>query len=101
MIKVFVKKDNNIIEEIKLEGHAMYDDYGKDIVCSAVSTALNVTVNACISFGGGSIKYRKGNRFILTNIEKDNITNTLFDNFYRTLKEIESAYKDNIKIKED
>ena len=101
MIKVNINKNNNIIEEIKLNGHAMYDDYGKDIVCAGVSTLLNTTVNACLTFDKDSIYYEEGSTFILKNIKKDNITNKLLDNFYYILKEMESTYKDNIKIKED
>ena len=32
MIKVEVKAFNLTIDEVSIKGHAMYDDYGKDIV---------------------------------------------------------------------
>lgn len=101
MIKVNIKKNNNILEEITLTGHAKFDEYGKDIVCSAVSTALYMTVNSCISFDKDSIKYIEGSTFTLINVKKDDITNKLLDNFCNMLKELESIYKDNIKVKED
>ena len=37
MIRINVNKENNQIKKITLEGHANYDEYGKDIVCAAVS----------------------------------------------------------------
>ena len=40
MIKVLVAKKDNVINEITLNGHACYDEYGKDIVCAAVSTLV-------------------------------------------------------------
>ena len=40
MIKVKLIKNNNHIKKIIIKGHAMYADYGKDIVCAAVSTLL-------------------------------------------------------------
>ena len=101
MINARFKKNNGIIEEIKLSGHAEYSEYGKDIVCAGVSSSLITTVNACISFDKNSIEYKEGNNFYLKNVKKDGITNTLLDNLYRTLKEIEKTYKDNIKVKED
>ena len=101
MIKAYFKKENNIITNIKIDGHAMYSDYGKDIVCAGVSTSLIVTVNAIIRFDKEAIKYENNNGFTLENIKKDNVTNTLLLNLYESLKELEVTYKDNIKIEED
>ena len=50
MIRVLVsKKDNNIIK-VDVLGHADYDQYGKDIVCSSVSSIVTTTVNAILMF---------------------------------------------------
>ena len=39
MIKVKVlSKDNKHIDEVTVNGHADYEEYGKDIVCSSVSS---------------------------------------------------------------
>ena len=35
------KKENSIL----ITGHALFDDYGKDIVCSAVSSIVITTIN--------------------------------------------------------
>ena len=45
MIVVKIEKDNCKYRKIKILGHAMYDDYGKDIVCSAVSTLMETLAN--------------------------------------------------------
>ncbi len=101
MINARFKKNNGIIEEIRLSGHAKYANYGKDIVCAGVSASLITTVNAILSFDKEAIEYNDSNDFYLKNIKQDKVTNTLLDNLYRTLKEIEKTYKDNIKVKED
>ena len=101
MIKAYFKKENNVITSIKIEGHAMYDKYGKDIVCAGVSSSLIVTVNAILRFDKEAIIYSQNEVFTLNNIKKDNITNTLLLNLYESLKELESTYKDNINIEED
>lgn len=45
MIKVeFTRNKQNEIIKVKVSGHSGYDDIGKDIVCSAVSTAMYVTI---------------------------------------------------------
>ena len=49
MIKVKVLKENDFYKEIIITGHANYDSYGKDIVCSSVSSIVVTTVNAIIS----------------------------------------------------
>ena len=101
MIKVSIKRKNNIIDEIKMNGHAKYDEYGKDIVCAGVSSSLIISVNACLSFDKNSVIYNEDNNFYLKNIKKDDITNTLLENLVNMLKSIEEDYKDNIKIKEE
>ena len=101
MINVNIKKENNIITELKISGHAKYDDYGKDIVCAGVSSALITSVNACLTFDKESIYYEEKNKLYLKNIKKDKITNKLLENLINMLKSIESDYKDNIKIKEE
>ena len=101
MIKAHFKRENNNIVKIEISGHAMYDEYKKDIVCAGVSSSLITSVNAILSFDKDAIKFTEGNNFSLENLKKDNITNTLLENLYRTLKEIEKNYKNNIEIKED
>ena len=49
MIKVNVKKNNGIINELVIKGHAGYDVHGKDIVCAAVSSMAITTVNNIIA----------------------------------------------------
>ena len=101
MIKINIKKEEEIITEIKISGHAKYDEYGKDIVCAGVSSALITTVNACLTFDNNSIYYEEKNQFSLKNIKKDDITNKLLSNLENILKNIESTYNKYVKIKEE
>ena len=48
MIKVNYTKENDYYKKIEVLGHALYDDLGKDIVCSAVSSITTTSVNAVI-----------------------------------------------------
>ena len=101
MIKVKVERKENFIKQIKITGHAKYDEYGKDIVCAGVSSALITTVNACLLFDQNSIEYNEENDFKLVNISENNITNKLLENLYNVLTDLEKNYKKNIQIKED
>ncbi len=101
MIKITIKKKDNFIEEIRIHGHAKYDEYGKDIVCAGVSSALITTVNACLIFDNESLEYNEKNNFYLKNIKQDEITNKLLENLVNVFKSIESKYKENIIVKEE
>ena len=86
MLLVNIKKINDVVEYIKFKGHANYDDYGKDIVCSSASSIYITTVNAILMFDKDAISYNKKNEVI---------------NMVNMLKELERDYKKNIKIVEE
>lgn len=46
MIKALFTKDANGYNSFSIKGHAMYDDFGKDIVCASVTSAVQLTANA-------------------------------------------------------
>ena len=88
MIKVIVKKDT-----IKISGHALYDEFGKDIVCAAVSSSVLTTINAILSINPSSIKVDEGNDLIISIVKKDDTVDILLNNMINMLKEIENDYK--------
>ena len=45
MIKALFKKDANGFCQFSIKGHAMFDDYGRDIVCASVTSAVELTAN--------------------------------------------------------
>ena len=65
MIRVLIKKRKGNFEEIQILGHAMYDDYGKDIVCAGASTIFITTVNAILRFNKKAINVEEKKRFRL------------------------------------
>ena len=54
MIKIKLEKNNDNIKNIIIKGHALYDDYGKDIVCASVSSTIITSVSPALSFKGRS-----------------------------------------------
>ncbi len=100
MIKVKTEKENGFYQKIAILGHAMYDDYGKDIVCSAASSIVTTTINGILSIDKDALTYqvtKKGLTIIVC--KQDKITETLICNMISLLKELEENYKDNIEIK--
>ena len=50
MICIEMKIDNDKIIGFHIEGHAGYDDYGKDIICSSVSVLAINCINSIKEF---------------------------------------------------
>ena len=46
MIHINVNYQDNHIVKLTAEGHALFDDYGKDIVCAGVSSIMTGLLNA-------------------------------------------------------
>lgn len=98
MIKISVKKENNIIKEIKVTGHANYADYGKDIVCAAVSSITTTTINDILILDNKAISYdvQDGN-MIITNNDNE-LANKLLTVMLNSLEELANDYPKNISI---
>ena len=100
MITVEVEKERQIFRSVQVLGHAMYDAYGKDIVCSAVSSITITTVNALLSLDPKCITYLASHKGLSIKVLKqDQVTQTLIRNMIRMLKELETKYKDYIVVK--
>ena len=96
MIKVRISKKDNVIQSIHCKGHAMYDDYGKDIVCASFSTMIITTINAILTFDQNAISYTDNNDLKIINIKKDNITNGLLNNLVNMIYELRDNYDKNL-----
>lgn len=94
MIKVEVTK-----KSISILGHANYSDYGKDIVCAAVSGIVICSIEGIAKLKKDAVDVIEKTNNLTININtEDNITNTLINNMLDCLKEIEKKYPKNIKI---
>ena len=100
MIKVKVTKDSDMIKSVSILGHAMYADFGKDIVCSAASSIVTTTINGILSFDKEGLSYEVSkDGLVIKNIKTDNITQTLLNNMISLLKELEKSYPTNVEVK--
>lgn len=99
MIKVEIIRNNNNIKKISILGHAMYDEYGKDIVCASVSTLVISTVNNILSINSNTINVEQSDsKIIIEYILKDNIIDILINNMISNLNTLANNYPKNIKI---
>ena len=101
MIKVILKKNSDLYESISVCGHADFADFGKDIVCAAVSSIVITSVNAIIRLDNDSISYDDSNGINISILKHNKVTDTLIYNMVSLLKDLERQYKKNIIISEE
>lgn len=94
MIKINIQDDSIVIN-----GHAMFDDYGKDIVCASVSSIAITTINAIVEFDNTSIDVSQNDGYLKIDILKHNKNvDILISNMIKLFEELEKKYPNNIKI---
>lgn len=95
MTKVIIKENY-----LEVSGHANQNEYGKDIVCSSISTALIMTINLIEKFNQlNDIKYQiKEGYFVLEYNKNNEIVNNIVENLKYTLNELFIKYPKYIKI---
>ena len=97
MIKVSYKKD-----EIIVEGHAMYADMGKDIVCASASSIVITSLNAILRIDSKALDIKKDKGYIKANLKSsDQSILLIFDNMINMLKELSSNYPKNIRVRNE
>ncbi len=94
MIKINIK-DN----QIKVTGHAGYDESGKDIVCASVSSIIITTVNAILNIDSQAIDYKEIDGVLINILKTDKITNILINNMIDLLEQLEHQYPKYIKLR--
>ena len=96
---ITVKKYNNIIE---ISGHANYAEYGKDIVCASVSSIITTSVNCIMNIDSNSINYNdNGSKITIIKMNSNTIVDVILNTMIEMLKDLESKYKQNIKIESE
>ena len=101
MIKIKLEKNNDKIKNIIIKGHALYDDFGKDIVCAAVSSTVITSVNASLLIDEKSLYYDYEDGVNIKVLKDDIITEKIITNMISNLYELMKMYPKNIQIKEE
>lgn len=100
MIHVKIEKKQAKYKKVTILGHALYDDYGKDIVCAAASSIVTTTVNGILALDKGSLSYMISKKGMTINVKNDDTTTQiLIGNMVSLLKELEKNYPANIEVK--
>lgn len=96
MIKVNIKGN---IDEIKVSGHANYDEYGKDIVCASVSSILITSINAIVRIDDKSIDYNELDGVYIKVLKHTDVIDKLLINLVELLTDLQKQYPKYIEIR--
>jgi len=99
MISVKFLKRRGLYVAFKVSGHADYADAGEDVVCAAVSSAVQLVCNAATDIFKipSEISVNGGVKFKLKNAYSDE-AQKLISAFLQHMRLLAKDYKKNIKI---
>ena len=105
-IKIHREKKNGKIVYFKISGHSEAADYGEDIICSAVSSVSQMTLNGLIEILKlDKINYEIDEGLIVCDLKPSNLTEEEYDkthilteSMYSYLKDVAENYKKNVKL---
>ena len=97
MIKANISKNKVVIS-----GHANFADYGKDIVCAAVSSIITTSVNDIYVVNKEALNYNDDGKTITIEVIKDDdLVYKLLNNLQELLINLSEDYPKNIKIERE
>lgn len=82
---------------IEVKGHALYADYGKDIICASVSSIIFGLMN-CLSEKDNIHIKKTDNKIVIKNDSKLNDIDNYIKLTIIQLKTIEQSYNEFIKV---
>lgn len=107
MIKVKIKKDKNShIVEYRVYGHAGFDEYGKDILCSAVSALTQAVIIGLKEVAGIEINYSVSGDVLRCSLppleeHKRREADILLNTMRLALDNIRTSYPSNLTVIEE
>lgn len=104
MIDVHVVRDSNgFIWQYSVAGHALFDEAGKDIVCSAVSVVAFLGINALMDIAGiDNYSYEDG--YLICSIpsdipeEKKVEVRTILETVVIGFRQVELTYSEYVRV---
>lgn len=107
MIKIDVQKNNDKVVYFKIEGHANSAEYGEDIICAAVSSAGQMTLNGMLEIlNMKNLDYRETEGLIECSLKFSEMpesetekSSVLIDSMVSYLKAVAENYPRFVKLK--
>ena len=91
---------DEVIVSFELSGHSGAGEYGTDIVCSAVSSAVYMAANTIIEIMklNPKAEVRDGYLKFTMNVDDARKSKTITDGLYLHLSELQGQYPNNLKL---
>ncbi len=101
MINCCFKKNNGYLFAFEMKGHADNADYGKDIVCAAVSSACELTIHLCEEYykTNPSVDIKGDGELYFTARENLSEASKLLNGLKDYMEAVKSDYPQCISIK--
>ncbi len=103
MTTAVFKSKNDRLYSFTVSGHANYDEYGKDIVCSSITTAVFTSLNLIdriIKKDNYQLKTDDSIGYVDFVLVSDNVeVFTIIENLLDVLTNIQKQYPKHLKIK--
>jgi len=98
MIRAIFEANDDLYLSLDVSGHAEYGEYGKDLICAAVSSIMFGFMNALDSLEE-DVKIRQSeNRITIVDHSGSKTVQDYFELVIMQLKTIEASYGDFIKV---
>ena len=106
MVRITLTKKDDKIKKVEIKGHAGYDKYGKDIVCSAISSIACTALLGLIEFSSRKVEYIKKEGHLSFDVpqaesEEERIrTEAILKTMELGLRDIQKGYSAFVKMEE-
>lgn len=99
MIKIQFFESESLITAFEVTGHAMYDEYGKDIVCAFVSSACLMTANTITEIMGIKSEAKADEGFMkLQILDSPDKAQDILNGLRLHLQQLANDYPKNVKV---
>jgi len=98
MIKVIYEVKDDMYKSLDVSGHALSDEYGKDLICASVSSIMFGFMNALDALNENIDIKQLTNEIKVVNKSDSGIVQNYFELVMIQLKTIEESYGDFIKL---
>lgn len=106
MIVIRLTKKDDKIRKVEIKGHAGFAKYGKDIVCSAVSSIACTALLGLIEFSTRKVEYVKEEGYLIFTVpeaqtpEEEMKTDAILRTMELGLRDVQKGYKAFVKMEE-
>lgn len=99
MTKVKVTTDCNLVSSVTIEGHSGYAERGSDIICSAISGAVEVTMRMLEKDSNATFDIDETKAMIKIIVKQPNeYTNDCLNSLIGFLEDLSNEYRKFLKI---